>query len=138
MDWVVDSSVALAWALPDEASEAADRFLARLSRKSVLWVPALWWYEVANGLTTAQRRARATPADGARLAELYGLLPVQTDLDLRSETLWRLHSLAIQYDLSAYDAAYLELALRRGIGLATLDRGLRAAARKAHIKTVPM
>jgi len=48
MDWVLDASIALGWALPDETSLQADRFLRRVSAKDVLWVPSLWWYEVAN------------------------------------------------------------------------------------------
>ncbi|MEI9478624.1 MAG: type II toxin-antitoxin system VapC family toxin [Deltaproteobacteria bacterium] len=64
MDWVLDASIALAWALPDEASDQADRFLSRVTAKDVLWVPSLWWYEVANALVVAERRKRLTEADG--------------------------------------------------------------------------
>jgi predicted nucleic acid-binding protein len=133
MDWVLDCSLALAWALPDEASKRADRFLAQASRGNPLWVPALWWYEMANALTMAQRRGRLADADRLRLIELYGLLPIQTDTFLSSDALWRLQALAQEYSLSAYDAAYLELAQRRGLGLATLDKRLGAAARSAGI-----
>jgi len=134
MEWVVDSSIALAWALPDEASKEADRFLSGISIKSILWVPALWWYEMANALLMAQRRKRLGEAEKIRLIELYGRLPVQTDMALDSDIVWRLHTLAMEYNLSAYDAAYLELAQRRGSGLATVDRLLRTAAQKAGIK----
>ena len=134
MEWVVDSSIALAWALPDEASKEADRFLSGISIKSILWVPALWWYEMANALLMAQRRKRLGEAEKIRLIELYGRLPVQTDMALDSDIVWRLHTLAMEYNLSAHDAAYLELAQRRGSGLATVDRLLRTAAQKAGIK----
>lgn len=134
MDWVVDSSIALAWALPDETSKEADRFLSRISMKSILWVPALWWYEMANALLMAQRRKRLGEAEKIRLMELYGRLPIQTDVGLDSDIVWRLHTLATEYHLSAYDAAYLELAQRRGLGLATVDRSLRVAAQKAGMK----
>ena len=134
MEWVVDSSIALAWALPDEVSKEADRFLSGISIKSILWVPALWWYEMANALLMAQRRKRLGEAEKIRLIELYGRLPVQTDMALDSDIVWRLHTLAMEYNLSAYDAAYLELAQRRGSGLATVDRLLRTAAQKAGIK----
>lgn len=136
MDWVLDCSLALAWALPDETSKRADRFLAEVSRKSVLWVPALWWYEMANALTMAQRRQRLAEADRMRLVELYGMLPIQTDIHLIPDVMWRFHVLAEEYGLSAYDAAYLELAQRRGLGLATLDRRLIRAARKAGVKVI--
>lgn len=135
-DCVLDCSLALGWALPDETSKRADEFLRRVSRENVLWVPALWWYEISNALTTARRRQRVSEADSVRLVELYATLPIQTDTYLGPDAVWRFQSLAHQYGLSAYDAAYLELAQRRGLGLATLDRGLVAAARKAGIETI--
>ena len=134
MDWVIDPSIALAWALPDETSKEADRFLGRISMRSTLWVPALWWYEIANALLMAQRRKRLGEAEKIRLIELYGRLPIQTDVALGSDTVWRLRTVAVEYNLSAYDAAYLELARRRGLGLATVDRLLRGAAQKAGIR----
>ena len=134
MDWVLDSSIALALALPDETSEHADHFFRRITSKSVLWVPALWWYEMANALIGAQRRKRLIGRDRIRLIELYRMLPIQTDSILDSDAMYRFHTLAMEYELSAYDAAYLELAQRRGLGLATLDQRLRSAALRAGIK----
>jgi predicted nucleic acid-binding protein len=134
MDWVIDSSIALAWALPDETSKEAERFLSRISIRSILWVPALWWYETANALLMAQRRKRLTEAERIRLMELYRRLPIRTDMVLDSDSMSRFHTLAIEYNLSAYDAAYLELAQRRGLGLATVDRPLRVAAQRAGMK----
>jgi predicted nucleic acid-binding protein len=135
MNWVLDSSMALAWALPDETSKQADRFLSGVSEKNLLWVPALWWYEIANVLVMAQRRKRLAEADRMRLMELYRILPIQTDKTLDSDTILRLHTLAMQYNLSAYDAAYLELAQRKGLGLATLDQRLRLAAQQTGVKS---
>jgi len=134
MDWVIDSSIALAWALPDETSKEADRFLSQISIRSILWVPALWWYETANALLMAQRRKRLTEAERIRLMELYRRLPIRTDMVLDSDSMSRFHTLAIEYNLSAYDAAYLELAQRRDLGLATVDRPLRLAAQRAGMK----
>src|SRR3989442_4674269 len=128
MDLVLDSSLAVAWGLPDETSARADRLLARASGKSAFWVPALWWYDIANALTMARRRHRLVEADRSRLIELYRVLPIQTDSVLGLETVRTLQVLAHEYGLSAYDAAYLELAQRRGLGLATLDRRLATAA----------
>lgn len=136
MEIVLDSSVALAWALPDEMSGRAERLLTRASRGSVFWVPALWWYEVANALTLAQRRQRLAGADRARIIELYGMLSLQTDGALDVNSMWRFHALAEEHALSAYDAAYLELALRRGLGLATFDRHLVRAARRAGVRII--
>ena len=134
MDWVVDSSAALALALPDETSEQADRFFGGITSGSVFWVPALWWYEMANALLGAQHRKRLTERDRMRLMELYRMLPIQTDSILDSDAMYRFHTLAIGYELSAYDAAYLELAQRKGLGLATLDQRLHSAARKAGVR----
>jgi len=136
MDWVLDASMALAWALPDERSKRADRFLAQASRNYMFWVPALWWYEVANALTMAERHHRLTEADRIRLIELYSMLPIQTDAFLNPDAVRQFHILAKEYTLSAYDAAYLELAQRRGLGLATLDQRLITAARRAGVSTI--
>jgi predicted nucleic acid-binding protein len=134
MNWVLDCSLALAWALPDETSKRAERFLADVGRDTLLWVPALWWYELANALTMAHRRRRLTESEAMRLIELYSSLPIQTDAHLNPDAVWRLQSLAKEHSLSAYDAAYLELAQRKGIGLATLDKHLTTAARKAGVQ----
>ena len=136
MDWVLDSSIALAWGLPDETSKRAERFLSRTLGINILWVPALWWYEIANALMVAQRRQRLTEADRMRLINLYGMLPIHTDTVLDSDAVRRFHSLALGFTLSVYDAAYLELAERRGLGLATLDRRLYSAAQKAGVKVI--
>lgn len=135
MDWVLDSSLALAWALPDETSGEAERFMRRLPRGSLLWAPVLWWYEVANALAMAQRRKRIKEAEAARLEGLFGQLPLRTDAYSGAEALLRYHTLAREHGLSAYDCVYLELAQRRGLGLATLDKRLWAAARTAGIQT---
>jgi predicted nucleic acid-binding protein len=138
MELVLDSSVALAWVLPDETAGRAERLLTMASAESVFWVPALWWYEVANALTMAQQRRRLTAADGARAIELYGILPVRTDAALDAHALLRLQALADEHGLSAYDAAYLELAQRRGVRFATLDQRLATAARRAGVRMVAL
>lgn len=133
MEWVLDCSLALAWALPDESSSKATSFLESLKPDDRLWVPALWWYELSNGLIVAQRRHRLTEAERLQLTQLYDTLPIQTDAHLNSDTAWRLQTIAKEEGLAAYDAAYLELAQRRGAGLATLDRTLVLAARKVGV-----
>ena len=133
MEWVLDSSFALAWGLPDETSLHAQPFLEHLSERDVLWVPALWWYEISNALVVAQRRHRLREADRFSLLDLYGELPLHTDTHLTPETVGRLQELAHEHGLSAYDAAYLELAIRKSASLATLDRTLANAARRVGI-----
>lgn len=136
MECVLDCSLALAWALPDETTKQADRFMAGISPKTVFWVPALWWYEMSNALLMAQRRGRLAEGDKVRLIELYGMLAVRTDSELDTNAVMRFDMLAREHALSAYDAAYLELAQRRALGLATLDRRLIAAARRTGVKVI--
>jgi predicted nucleic acid-binding protein len=134
MELVLDCSLALAWAVPDEGSKAAERLLSRIDKESKLWIPPLWWYELSNALTVAQRRGRLNDSDALRLIELYRRLPLFTDTLLGAEAVFRFRSLAQRYNLSAYDAAYLELAQRKGVALATLDADLAKSARKAGVK----
>lgn len=136
MEWGLDSSLALAWGLPDETSPQADRFLGRLAADDTLWVPALWWYEISNALVMAERRRRLREAERLNMLELYANLPLKTDAHLTTETMWRVQALAQEHTLSAYDAAYLELALRKGLELATLDRRLITAAKAAGVRCI--
>jgi predicted nucleic acid-binding protein len=135
MSWVLDASLTLCWVLPDESTASARAFLTHLPPGEELWVPALWWYEVANGLAAARRRGRITETECAQMLGSFQCLPLQTDRDQGADFLLRLAALAGEHGLSAYDAAYLELARRRGAGLATLDRRLGAAASAAGIMT---
>lgn len=136
MDFVIDSSAAMAWALPDEHSPHAEKILSRITAESSLWIPALWWYEVANVVAMARRRKRLNEAQGARILELLSLFPLQVDAPPGPASASRLTQLAQEHSLSAYDAAYLELAERRGLALATFDHDLIRAARKAGVQLV--
>ena len=135
MELVVDSSLALAWVLPDETSTRANRLLDRVSTHDVLWVPALWWYEIANALMMAQRRRRISETDRLALIDLYERLPIHTDAHLIGHTIQQIQSLGLIHRLSAYDAAYLELALRKELAFATLDKVLLKAAKDAGLDT---
>lgn len=134
MEWVVDASMALAWAFPDERSIKADQFLNEISAKDILWVPFLWWYEIANALVVAQRRKRLNDVDAIQLRKLYGILPIKTDTNIDLEIWEQIQLLAKNFNLSAYATAYLELALRKNLRLATLDQNLQLAAHKAGLK----
>jgi predicted nucleic acid-binding protein len=136
MEYVLDGSLALAWVLPDETSPDADRFVDQLTLRDVLWVPALWWYEVSNGLAMAQRRRRLAEVDRFRAIALLAKLPIRTEAQVGAQAIRRLSALALTYGLSAYDAAYLDLAVQKGIGLATGDRRLREKARHAGVAVV--
>lgn len=134
MNWVLDSSFALAWALPDEFSQKADQFLDQLTPSSGFWVPALWWYEVSNALLIAQKRNRIKEVDRLQVIDLLNQLPLQTDFpDI--EISRYIQELAFSHSLSAYDASYLELALRKNLGLATFDNQLKKTAEKAGVPT---
>ena len=131
MSWVLDASLALAWVLPDEGSKIADRLRPKLTPSAPCRVPALWWYEMSNALAVAQRNRRITATEVTLAATLFAALPIESDEQPSADTIRRLAPLSIQHGLSAYDAAYLELALRSGLGIATLDTKLAAAAGKA-------
>ena len=134
MTVVLDASVTLAWLLGDERSDEADRVLERLRDDRAL-VPALWISEAANGLITADRRSRITKRDASLAIELLDALPIEVVPESR-ETLPRVHRLAAEVGLTAYDATYLDLAIRTRSALATLDDDLRRAARARKVKLV--
>jgi predicted nucleic acid-binding protein len=124
---VIDSSAALAWVYPDETTEPI-RNVLELVIDSGAWVPALWKLEVANVLENGVRRGRTDSAfRDATLADL-ALLPISVDPETDRQAWSATLHLADRYRLTLYDAAYLELAQRRRLPLATLDDELRIAA----------
>ena len=128
--FVVDASVSAAWVLPDEATAYTDAALHATATANV-WVPALWLLEMANLLQSAQRRRRI---DGLKRAELAAAAAgLRLQVCREPVTLLALDALATEHGLTAYDACYLELALRRRLPLATLDRALLAAMRKSGV-----
>lgn len=122
---MLDASVALAWAFEDEADEYADSVLDSL-KESEAAAPGIWSLEVANVLAVGERRGRLTPADSARFVALLEALPIRVELE--AEGMGGIVALARESGTSAYDAAYLALAMRLGAPLATRDEALRAAA----------
>ena len=129
---VLDASLTLAWALPDEASNYTDAVL-RLVAAGKAWVPDLWPHEIANGLVMAQRRSRITAAQRALFIEELLKLPIEVARTPTRVVLENQATLADRYSLTVYDAAYLDLALRRGLSLATQDKALSVAATKAGV-----
>jgi predicted nucleic acid-binding protein len=125
MPFVLDASIAACWAFEDEDHPHAAQALARI-RTDEACVPSLWWFEVRNTLLVNERRGRLTEADTA--AFLRGLSRLAVTVDSapgEAEVL----ALARRHRLTVYDAAYLELAQRQGVPLATLDSQLASAAR---------
>jgi len=133
MLWVMDCSIAAGLGLPDESSVEADAFILQM-KNGVTWVPSLWWHEIGNVLVSAKRRGRISDNDTSSLLQLYGDLPIRTDTATGSSMLERIHRLSVTYQLSAYDAAYLELAERKQAGLATLDKKLLKVAMDCGVK----
>lgn len=129
----MDCSLAGAMGLPDEQSDVAVAFAGEQIGKFEVWVPALWWYEIMNVLVSAQKRGRLTENTLTGLVTLYSQLPIQIDFSGDVAILFRLNHIASAYHLSAYDAAYLELAERRQCGIATLDIRLRDTAKRIGI-----
>lgn len=130
---VVDASVALAWCFPDEASAYADGVLVALEDRTMI-VPAVWALEITNAVVVAERRKRVKKPDVHRFVELLGGLTIIEHSQTVADTVNGVLPLAREYDLSAYDAAYLDVAIRQGVPLATLDGALQKACRAAGIK----
>ena len=124
--WVIDASVTMPWFFPDEATPFTESLLDELGAQ-VIWAPTLWVLECTNVLQSAQRRRRIDARRRAEVADELSALPVR--LDPQTPGFVSLDRLAATHDLSAYDAAYLELALRRSLVLVSLDAQLIAAAK---------
>jgi predicted nucleic acid-binding protein len=125
--FVVDNSVVMSWCFEDEASPYADAALDALRRSCAL-VPAVWGYEAANVLVVAVRRKRLKREDARRFAATLRRLPIEAAPQPDKAAVAALLDLADETGLSAYDAAYLDLARREHLPLATTDAALRKAA----------
>jgi len=130
MPLVVDASVTLAWALPDESSPYADAVLALVEQEG-LRVPDLWAREIANGLAVAYLRNRITSTDEKAFLAALSHLRIEVEGTSAALTVIREGTAAaLRYGLTAYDAAYVDLAVRERLTLATLDTAMRKAAER--------
>jgi predicted nucleic acid-binding protein len=127
--FVLDVSMAFSWFLEDEFDARAEAVLGLFPQARAL-VPSLWVTEMANALRSAERRRRLTQERADRILEDLLAFPIAVD-PVEMATAWRLLALARQFDLTPYDAAYLELALRENLPLATRDGALDRAAAEA-------
>ena len=125
--FVLDNSIVMAWSFEDEVDEYADAVLEKLADTRAV-VPVLWPLEVANALLMGERRKRSTEAETIKWTGILASLPITIDGETNSHAWSDTLSLARGHNLTAYDAAYLELAIRRGLPLATIDGKLRTAA----------
>lgn len=124
MAFVLDASIALCWAFADEDHPVAAAALDHLETSEAK-VPGVWWFEVRNSLVVNERRGRLSETETASFLRNLAQLSIHIDRDPAEASLL---SLARQHRLTVYDAAYLELAQRDGVMLATLDVALRRAA----------
>ena len=135
MSFVLDNSVSMLWLLPHSnpaGMALAEQVLMQLQTTSAT-VPSLWSLEGANVIAKCQLMGKITQAQASTFVALLNDLGIEVDRDTATHALHATLDLARQYRLSSYDAAYLELALRLGVPLATLDADLAAAARSAGV-----
>lgn len=132
---VLDASVTLAWCFSDQRSKVSELVQSRLAIETAV-VPTLWHLEVANVLVLAERRKRIVPSAADRFLSLLGAFNIETDHSGAARAFGRTLDLCRKHSLTAYDAAYLELAERRQLPIATLDVDMRRAAKAAGVGVV--
>jgi len=126
MDFVLDASVSFAWAFEDEQNAIADHAAQLLQTGfETAYAPDIWWYEMRNILVVGERRGRISPASTALFLQQIARLRIELVAE-RDDS--ELLEIARRHKLAVYDAAYLALAQRNGLPLATLDKNLEAAA----------
>jgi len=131
-DFVVDNSVVMAWCFQDETSQYADAILDSLEVFKAI-VPSIWPLEVGNVLLVAERRKRLSEADSARFIALLTELPIMIEQESPERMMREILALAREHQISSYDASYLDLAMRKGVPIATLDDGLIKAAELSQV-----
>ena len=131
---IIDASVTLSWCFPDEANPFSQGVLNALEAGVEAVVPCLWPFEVTNILIAAERRGRITTELAEEFLSDLSELSLTVDPVDVALTFGNIRQLAREHKLSAYDAAYLELAIRKGIPLATLDAALKEAAVSSAVK----
>lgn len=134
---VMDASLALSWVLPDEGDDQSLGIRGAMLEAENVWVAVHWHLEVCNALWMAEKRKRLDDGGVAQAVALLMRLPVRIDPETNSQAASATLALARRHAISVYDAAYLELALRRGATLASLDTALRTVARKLKVRVVP-
>lgn len=135
MPFVLDASLALAWSFDDEPEPGGGLGLDLLSREQAV-VPAVWSLEVSNALVIAERQGRISRTYSTRLASVLRGFSIEAEPVTTRRALGEILDLARDYGLTTYDAAYLEIAIRRTLPLATLDGRLRAAAERAGVGVI--
>jgi predicted nucleic acid-binding protein len=134
--FVADASIGFAWIYPAQASEISEQLLQEMENGSSASVSTLWPLEIANGILVLVRHRRMSASEGESALTHLRQIPVDVDLEAPALALTRIAELARDHDLSTYDAAYLELAIRKELPLATRDEALAKAARRCGIRVL--
>ena len=129
--FILDCSATVPWVFASEATPQTDALLDELAQGAKAWVPALWHLELANVLLGAKRKGRIDQYGIEQFFALISSFDINVDADTLAHAWTKTLALAELYRLTHYDATYLELGLRRGLPLATLDTDLRAAFKNA-------
>lgn len=132
-NFVVDNSVVMSWCFKDEDNPYADLVLGRFE-EATAYVPSVWPLEVVNVLLAAERRKLISETDSIRFLRLLSQLPILVQHESPERAMKDILNLARAHDLSSYDASYLDLAMKKGLPLATLDKKMRKAAKSMNVE----
>jgi predicted nucleic acid-binding protein len=135
-NFIVDNSVVMSWCFNDEANPFADSLLSLLE-DTTAYVPSLWPLEVVNVLLAAERRKLISETDSIRFLSLLSQLPIIVQHENPEKVMKDILYLARAHNLLSYDASYLDLAVKKGSLLATLNKKMRMAAKSVKITTYP-
>ena len=130
--FVLDNSVVMSWCFKDETNRYADAVLDKLSEAKAI-VPSIWPLEVVNVLLVAERNKRLQQAASVRFITLLLQLPIEVEQEGPEKMMRELLALARSTNLSSYDASYLDLSMRKGLPIATIDTRLIEAAKKTDV-----
>ena len=133
---VLDASVTVAWCFEDEATPLTEGILDLVAKGATLVVPTVWPLEVANAMLSAERKKRINIAQATAFLRRVAAFPISIDPMPFGRAFEQILSVGRQHELTAYDAAYLELALREALPLATLDEDLGRSANRAGVGLV--
>ncbi len=134
MVYVLDCSFCAALFLPDEESEVIKKHFYNIDENDQVYVPLLWWYELSNVLTIAVRRNRLKHSNILNIGKLLSSFGFITDSNYGNSYMEKLIEFSHIYNLSSYDAAYLELAIRHQAVMGTTDKALKNSCLKAGVK----
>ena len=134
--FVVDNSVVMSWCFKDQVNAYADSVLDSF-KAATAYVPSVWSLEVVNVLLAAERANLISEADSVRFINLLSQLPIQVQHEGPDKTMKDLLALARTHELSSYDESYLDLAMKKGLPLASLDKKLRVAAEAVKLRILP-